>query len=144
MQLSYQFLAIVFIVLFQQHPSQWPPIFDSLWLSTSLSELWGRRWHQMMRDVVLNLGGQPFNSLFGRLGGLLGAFLVPGIVHDIELRSLGQGSSVGIIGFWVMNGVGVVLERIWTKTTGRRVAPGWVVFGAGRGCLGDSRSGGFG
>ena len=126
MQCSYQFMAIVCIVLFQQRPSQWPPLFDSPWLSTSLSELWGRRWHQMMRDVVLNLGSQPFNSLFGRLGGVLGAFLISGIVHDIELRSYGRGgNSVTIIGFWVMNGVGVVLERIWTKTTGRRVEGVW-------------------
>ena len=56
MQCGYQFLAIVCIVMFQQCPSQWPPLFDSPWLSTSLSEFWGRRWHQMMRDVVLNLG----------------------------------------------------------------------------------------
>ena len=126
LQLGYQFLAILCIVLFQQHPSQWPPLFDSPWLSTSLSELWGRRWHQMSRDVVLNLGSEPFNCLFGRLGGLFGAFLVSGIVHDIDLRSLGRGgNSVAIIGFWVMNGVGVVLERIWTKTTGRRVGNVW-------------------
>jgi hypothetical protein len=126
MQCGYQFLAIVCIVLFQQHPSQWPPIFDSPWLSTSLSEFWGRRWHQLMRDVVLNLGGQPFNRLFGRFGGLFGAFLVSGIVHDIKLRAIGRGgNSVAIIGFWVMNGVGVVLERIWTKTTGRRLGGVW-------------------
>jgi hypothetical protein len=125
-QWSYQFLAIVCVVLFQQCPSQWPPLFDSPWLSTSLSELWGRRWHQMMRDVVLNLGGQPFNRLFGRFGGLFGAFLVSGIVHDIELRASGRGgNSVAIIGFWVMNGVGVVLERIWTKATGKRVGGVW-------------------
>jgi len=121
-----RFLAIVWIILFQQRPSQWPPLFDSPWLSTSLSELWGRRWHQMMRELVLNLGGRPFNCLFGRLGGILGAFLVSGIVHDIEFRSAGRGgNSVVILGFWMMNGVGVVLERVWTKTTGRRVSGFW-------------------
>ena len=125
-QWSYQLLAIICIVLFQQRPSQWPPLFDSPWLSTSLSELWGRRWHQMMRDVVLNLGSQPFNCIFGRLGGLIGAFLVSGIVHDIELRSSGRGgNTLAIVGFWVMNGVGVVLERMWAKATGRRVGGVW-------------------
>ena len=126
MQCGYQFLAIVCIVLFQQRPSQWPPFFDHPWLSTSLSEFWGRRWHQMLRDVVLNLGGQPFDCLFGRVGGLLGAFLVSGIIHVIDLRSFGRGGNpVVIIGFWVMNAVGVVLERVWTKTTGRRVGGVW-------------------
>ncbi|KAH0833895.1 hypothetical protein J3R83DRAFT_11078 [Lanmaoa asiatica] len=109
-----------------QHPSQWPPLFDSPWLSTSLSELWGRRWHQMMRDMLLTLGGQPLNYLFGRLGGILGAFLVSGIFHDIELRSSGRGgNSVVLVGFWVMNGVGIVLERVWKKATGRSVGGIW-------------------
>ena len=126
MQWSYQFLAIICIVLLQQRPSQWPPLFDSPWLSTSLTELWGRRWHQMMRELLVTLGSRPFNSLFGRLGGLFGAFLVSGIFHDIELRSFGRGgNSVAIIGFWVMNGVGVVLERIWVKVMGRQVIGVW-------------------
>ena len=125
-QWSYQFLAIVCIVLFQQRPSQWPPLFDSPWLSTSLSELWGRRWHQMMREPFVTFGVRPFNYLFGRLGGVFGAFLVSGIFQDIEHRSFGRGgNSVAIIGFWVMNGVGVVLERIWTQATGRRVGGVW-------------------
>ncbi|KAH0833888.1 membrane bound O-acyl transferase family-domain-containing protein [Lanmaoa asiatica] len=128
-QWSYQFLAILCIILFQQLPSQWPPLFDSPWLSTSLSELWGRRWHQMMRDMLLTLGGQPFNYLFGRLGGLLGAFLISGMFHVIELHSLGRGgNSVAVLGFWIMNGVGVVLERVWKATTGRPVGGvlGWM------------------
>jgi len=126
LQWGYQFVAIVCIILFQQRPSQWPPLFDSPWLSTSLSDFWGRRWHQMIRDVALNLGGQPFNCLFGRLGGLFGAFLISGIVHDVEHRALGRGgNSAAIIGFFVMSGVGVVLERIWTKATGRRVGGLW-------------------
>ena len=80
----------------------------------------------MIRDAALNLGGRPFNYLFGRLGGLFGVFLVSGIFHDIELRAYGRGgNSVAVIGFFVMSGVGVVLERVWTKTTGRRVCGVW-------------------
>lgn len=119
---THQLVAIIFVILFQYHPSQWPPLFDSPWLSTSLTELWGRRWHQMMRELLVPLGMQPFGHLFGPLGGLFAAFLISGIFHDIELRSFGRGgNSVALIGFWVMNSVGVILERIWTKKTGRRV-----------------------
>ena len=125
-QWSYQLMAIVGTILFQQRPSQWPPLFDSPWLSTSLTEFWGRRWHQMMREFVVELGSRPFGYLFGRLGGILGAFLVSGLFHDVELRSFGAGgNSVAVVGFWVMNGVGVVLERVWTKTTGSRVGGVW-------------------
>ncbi|KAI9572384.1 hypothetical protein HD554DRAFT_1679328 [Boletus coccyginus] len=124
-QWGYHFLAIISIILFQQRPSQWPPLFDSPWLSTSLTELWGRRWHQMMRELVA-LGARPFSSLFGRLGSLFGAFLVSGIFHDIELRAFGRGgNSVAIIGFWVMNGVGVVLGRVWAGAAGEQVTGVW-------------------
>ncbi|KAG9308682.1 hypothetical protein JVU11DRAFT_11639 [Chiua virens] len=129
LQYTYRLLAILFVILFHQHPSQWPPLFEAPWLSTSLSELWGRRWHQMMRDMLLSLGGRPFGWMFGRLGGLVGVFLVSGVFHDIELRGNGLGgNSMGVIGFWVMNGVGVVLERVWKRTTGRRVGGvlGWM------------------
>ncbi|KAF8438370.1 hypothetical protein L210DRAFT_3646664 [Boletus edulis BED1] len=126
MQWSYHVLSVVCIILLQQRPSQWPPLFDSPWLSTSLTELWGRRWHQMMRELLVTLGMQPFSYLFGRLGGVFGAFLFSGIFHDIELRAFGRGgNSVAVIGFWVMNSVGVVLERVWKKTTGRRVGGVW-------------------
>ncbi|KAI9573448.1 hypothetical protein HD554DRAFT_2035262 [Boletus coccyginus] len=125
-QFTYVSLAIVCVVLLQQRPSQWQPLFDSPWLSTSLGEFWGRRWHQIMRDVVLSLGGRPFGCLFGRLGGVLGAFLVSAVIHIIELWSLGRGGNVAVtFSFWMMNGVGVVLERIWTKATGRRVGGVW-------------------
>lgn len=125
-QYTHQLLAIVFVIVFQQHPSQWLPLFDAPWLSTSLGELWGRRWHQMMRDMVLTLGAQPFSLLFGRLGGILGAFVVSGIFHDIELRSGGRGGdAVALVGFWVMNGVGIVSERVWMRTTGWSVRGVW-------------------
>ncbi|KAF9237189.1 membrane bound O-acyl transferase family-domain-containing protein [Melanogaster broomeanus] len=122
----YQLLTILFVTLLQQHPSQWPPLFDSPWLSTSLSDLWGRRWHQMFRHMLLTIGSLPFDFLFGRLGGIIGAFLVSGIFHDIELRSVGRGgNSLVVIGFFVMNGVGIVLERVWKRICGRSVRGIW-------------------
>ena len=125
-QWTYQLFAIVFTIVFQQRPSQWPPLFDDPWLSTSLTELWGRRWHQMMRELLVTLGLRPFGYLFGRLGGLIGAFLVSGVFHDIELRAFGRGgNTLVVVGFWVMSSVGVVLERLWTRWTGRRVGGVW-------------------
>ncbi|KIJ18060.1 hypothetical protein PAXINDRAFT_167360 [Paxillus involutus ATCC 200175] len=126
MEWSYQLQAILFVTLLQQRPSQWPPLFDSPWLSTSLGDLWGRRWHQMFRHVFLTLGGRPFSYLFGRLGGIIGVFLLSGVYHDIEFRSLGRGgNSLVVIGFFVMNGVGIVLERVWKRVYGRRVGGTW-------------------
>ncbi|KIK92464.1 hypothetical protein PAXRUDRAFT_829932 [Paxillus rubicundulus Ve08.2h10] len=129
MEWSYQFQATLFVTLLQQRPSQWPPLFDSPWLSTSLGDLWGRRWHQMFRHVFITLGGRPFDYLLGRLGGIIGVFLVSGIYHDIELRSVGRGgNSLVVIGFFVMNGIGIVLERVWKRVYDRRVGGigGWI------------------
>ncbi|KAF8124324.1 hypothetical protein EV363DRAFT_1354184, partial [Boletus edulis] len=123
LQYTYKFLAIVCVIAFHQHPSQWPPLFDAPWLSTSLSELWGRRWHQMVRDMVFTLGYRPFQFLFGPLGGLVGAFSVSGVFHNMELGR--GGYAVVVLGFWAMNGVGVALERVWKRVTGRRVGGMW-------------------
>lgn len=122
-QYTYKFLAIVCMLAFYQEPSQWPPLFDKPWLSTSLGALWGRRWHQMMRDMLMTLGMQPFEWALGRPGGLLGAFFVSGVFHDIELGR--GGYTTVVVGFWVMNGVGVVLERVWKKVTGKQVGGVW-------------------
>ncbi|KAF9237194.1 hypothetical protein BU15DRAFT_63360 [Melanogaster broomeanus] len=109
MELCHILLAILFVTVFQQHPSQWPPLFDSPWLSTSVSDFWGRRWHQMIRHTLLMVAGRPFNVLFGRLG-----------------ESVGRGGNFFIVvGFFVMNGVGVVLERVWKRVSGRSVGGIW-------------------
>ncbi|KAF9238543.1 hypothetical protein BU15DRAFT_62509 [Melanogaster broomeanus] len=121
----YHLLATLCVIVFQQHPSQWPPLLDSPWLSTSLSEFWGRRWHQIFRHTFLMVGGRPFNFLFGRLGGVLGVFLVSGLLHDVELHAVGRGNFIVVVGFFTMNGVGVVLERVWKRVCGRSVGGIW-------------------
>ena len=125
LQHTYHLLGIVCVILFQQHPSHWPPPFDIPLFSTSLNELWGRRWHQMMRDAVLNLGYHPLSRLFGRFVGLLGAFLVSGVFHSFDLEQHRSGYVVVCLVFWVMNSVGVALERLWKKATGREVRGVW-------------------
>lgn len=128
-QFAYYAMAMVFITAFFQHPTQWPPVFDKPWLSTSLSDLWGRRWQQMLRFPFVSCGGKPFAYLFGRPGGILGTFLVSGIFHYIELIAVGRGGSASAeIGFFFLNGVGVLLERAWSKKVGRRVQGiyGWI------------------
>ncbi|KAL4071676.1 hypothetical protein V8B97DRAFT_2023805 [Scleroderma yunnanense] len=126
---AYHSLAIICIVIFHQHPSQWPPLFDKPWLSTSLSEFWGRRWHQVLRYHFSLLGGIPLSYIFGRAGLVLGTFLLIGLFHDIKIRAVGRGSSSLVeVGFFVMNGVGILLERVWAKARDCRVhgAYGWI------------------
>ncbi|KAI6003208.1 membrane bound O-acyl transferase family-domain-containing protein [Pisolithus orientalis] len=127
---AYYSLAIVCIIVFRQRPSQWPPLFDRPWLSTSLSDFWGRRWHQMFRFPLVSCGGVPLAYLFGRPGGVLGTFMMSAIFHIIELRAVGRGSNIAVqVSFFALNGVGVLLERAWAKRTGRRLKGsvcGWI------------------
>ena len=126
---GYQLLSVIFVILFWQHPSQWPPLFDKPWLSTSLSDLWGRRWHQMLRQSAVALGGSPLACFLGRPGYVLGTFLFSGAIHCAQFLATKRGGNPMFEGgFFVMNGVGILLERAWSKMTGRRVGGvyGWM------------------
>ncbi|KAG6369799.1 membrane bound O-acyl transferase family-domain-containing protein [Boletus reticuloceps] len=126
---TYQLHAVVFTIVFQQYPSQWPPLFDSPWLSTSLISLWGRRWHQLFRECFVVVGSKPMEKYLGRAGTVMGAFAISGLLHDIGMRGMGRGGDTAeVVGFFLLHGVGVSMEHAWKKATGRRVGGiiGWL------------------
>ena len=128
-EFTYQVYAALFTILFRQYPSQWPPLFDSPWLSTSLASLWGRRWHQAFRECFVAVGSKPLGRYLGRAGTVMGAFAVSGVLHDIGMRGMGRGGdTLAVAGFFLMQGVGVVMEHAWKQATGRRVGgvAGWL------------------
>jgi hypothetical protein len=124
-QFSSDMMTILCITIFQQHPTQWPPLFDSPWYSTSLADFWGRRWHQMLRGIFIDVGARPLSFLIGRIGGVMGAFICSAILHSFGLWGMGRESEFWSIGlFYLMQGVGCILEALFTKATGRKVG-GW-------------------
>lgn len=135
-QTAYEFLTLIGVGIFNQHPLQWPPVFDSPWLATSLTEFWAKRWHQIFRDMFISVGAKPLSMLIGRLGGVIGAFLVSGILHDFGLWGMGRGAEFSTVGgYFLMQGFGIILEHTWRHFTGARVggfvgriwAVSWVV-----------------
>ncbi|KAF9524844.1 membrane bound O-acyl transferase family-domain-containing protein [Crepidotus variabilis] len=125
----YHMFAIIGITVFRQSPMQWPPVSDKPYLSTSLNEFWTKRWHQLFRDCFIGFGGKPLMLVIGRVGAILGAFLASGILHDAGTWGMGRGTDVSYIsGFFFMNGVGVLLEVLYKKMTGKRVGGfvGWI------------------
>ncbi|THV02797.1 hypothetical protein K435DRAFT_652611, partial [Dendrothele bispora CBS 962.96] len=126
MQTIYDINTLIAVLLLRQSPRDWPPFFHKPWQATSLTEFWGKRWHQFFREIFVGLGGQPFSLVFGRVGGVMGSFLVSGILHYLGLWGMGKGSSIfGMIGFFLMMGVGVTLEGLFKKVTGMRTE-GWL------------------
>ncbi|KAG9126539.1 hypothetical protein FRC07_003080 [Ceratobasidium sp. 392] len=141
-----------------QSPSAWPPVMEDPWLTTSLHDFWGRRWHQLLRQTFFIGGGYPLSFVFGRaigiffgkrasrtaeLAGLvLGAFTASGLFHMFAMYAMGRGIEWRVVTFFSAQAVGLALERVWKATTGRRVdgwwgriwAYAWVIIG-GQWCL---------
>lgn len=125
-ELVYQIHAIEFVLLFGQTPSQWPPLFDAPWLSTSLASFWGHRWHQLFRECFISVGARPLSYLLGRTGGVMGAFLISGALHYLGLEAMGRGGHpVVVFGFFIMQAIGLILEGMWKRCTGLRVDGFW-------------------
>ena len=128
-QMWYNFAIVPAILVLGQDPAQWPPLFDAPWRATSVSDFWGRRWHQLFRHMFLVLGGYPLSFVLGRTGIVIGAFLASGVIHHISLVVLNTGVEIWrmLVGFGMM-GPGILAERAFYQLTGRRVGGvvGWV------------------
>ncbi|KAI0310851.1 membrane bound O-acyl transferase family-domain-containing protein [Amylostereum chailletii] len=136
-QATYDAVAYICIVLLGQKPEQWPPLFQEPWRAESLADFWGVRWHQVFKRAFVVCGAKPASKIFGRAGGLLGAFFVSGIMHDFGVWGAGLGTDPAAITlFFMMMGVGCMLEVIWQQKTGMKVggvmgrvwALAWTVF----------------
>ena len=127
------FVAVAFL---GQDPKEWPPLSTKPWLSESLGEFWGKRWHQLFRDTFVGLGYTPLYTIgsgiggnaVGKVCGVLGAFTVSGILHYVGLWGMGRGSeAVPMVGFFFMQGVGVILERAFLRSSrGGFQVIGWI------------------
>ncbi|KAG0707884.1 membrane bound O-acyl transferase family-domain-containing protein [Suillus ampliporus] len=127
---GYEFTAVLCVLIFRQHPDQWPPSFGSPWRATSLREFWSRSWHQLFRRTFIFLGGYPLSLLFGRIGGVMGAFLASGLFHHVALHAIDPSSEMWrmLLPFGMM-GVGVILERVVVgNKTGGWMGWMWTMF----------------
>lgn len=127
-QMCYDLCTIPAVLVLRQDPAQWPPAFNAPWRLTSLSDFWGRRWHQFLRYTFLLLG-YPLSFILGRAGGVIGAFLASAVLHHIALCPLNSPIEFWwmLVGFGIM-APGILAERAFHQTTGRQVggALGWV------------------
>jgi len=62
----------------------------------------------------------------GRLGSIIGVFFVSGLLHDLGLWGMGRGTDFWhVVGFFLVMGVGVLIEAVWRNTSGTKVH-GWI------------------
>jgi len=128
-EVFYHTATLIGRILLRQPAWRWPPLSHRPWTSTSITDFWSFRWHQIFRHIYVVFGSRPGGALFGRPGALVGAFAVSGVMHDLGMWGFGKGTefrSVG--GFFLLMGVGAALEHGFKEVTGRRVGGlwGWV------------------
>jgi len=112
-------------IVYRQPAFMWPRLFHRPWMSTSIQEFWNFRWHQLARHSFVVYGARPGGALFGRPGAVMGAFAVSAILHHVGLWGVGKGTEfITAGGFFLLMGVGVVMEGAFTRATGIRVG-GW-------------------
>ncbi|CAE6451958.1 unnamed protein product [Rhizoctonia solani] len=134
-------LFTLILVSLWQPPSAWPPVMERPWATTSLHDFWGKRWHQLLRQIFFVGGGYPlaflgetaFGTLFGKraartaglCGLLFGTFTASGLFHMFAMYAMGQGIEWKVVGFFSAQAIALLLERAWRATTGRRVSGWW-------------------
>ena len=65
MDVSYHASTLVGLILLRQSAWQWPPLFNRPWTSTSITDCWGFRWHQIFRHEFAALSPRPGRALLG-------------------------------------------------------------------------------
>ena len=128
-EMLYRIGALVGRVVLRQPASDWPPISNRPWLSTSIHQYWSFRWHQLFRHIFIVFGARPGGALLGRPGALMGAFSVSAALHYFMVWGLGNGSEFTTVGgYFLAMGFGVALEIAFKTATGVRVQgfSGWL------------------
>ena len=128
----YALVTLIGVGLFHQSPLLWPPFLDHPFSSDSLTVFWAKRWHQFLRRLFIVFGGYPgywFGSWISKevakVTMVLGVFTASGLYHELTTYTMGRGFDRNITLFFVWQALAVLGERVWYKTTGRKVQ-GWV------------------
>ena len=136
--LGYSFYVTVAsfsVAVLHESPARWdPPLFRVPWLSTSVSEFWNKRWHQMLRSTFMAAGYWPVRAALKRIAGLrvaniaaiCGAFLASGIIHELGRSAMVPGFKItGVTVFFAIQPVAIFGEQLFEYATGRRVGGFW-------------------
>lgn len=121
-------------------PSRWdPPAVDVPWISSSVGEFWGRRWHQYLRITFMTVGYWPVRSFLTPIAGrrvaniaaIFGAFMASGLVHDLGRVTLAPKPGFAITEvslFFAIQPLAIFAEQVWHYYTGHRVQGvlGWI------------------
>jgi hypothetical protein len=79
--------------------------------ATALSDFWGRRWNLGFRQLTHRLIFTPARARVGAPAALTLSFLASGLIHDLVISLPARGGYGSPTGYFVVQGLGVLLER---------------------------------
>ncbi|KAF8316122.1 hypothetical protein DL93DRAFT_2078375 [Clavulina sp. PMI_390] len=150
LEMMYLMCALIGVLFCGSEPTSWLPLVEKPWISTSLHDLWGRRWHQLFRRSFLLVGGYPLavivrlflvrdtsttgaeakKSSLNPSAIAIGTCVASAMIHYWDFYALSHGTMPGYltVAFFIAQGVGLTLERELKRVTGKVVGGfrGWL------------------
>ncbi|XP_062179884.1 probable long-chain-alcohol O-fatty-acyltransferase 5 [Phragmites australis] len=84
----------------------------------SLSDFWGRQWNLMAVDLLRASAYEPVRARWGRDAGVLAAFLMSGLLHELLYWYMTlQWPNGEMLRFFILHGVFQIAER-WARAAG--------------------------
>jgi hypothetical protein len=123
--LFYSCLTFLSVSFLHTPASSWPPVMDNPWISDSMHAFWAKRWHQILRRTFIVFGGYPGKFVLGNVGMVLGTFIASGLYHECAIYAMSRGWDWRVPLFFAMQGPILIVEKLWSRVTGRRVG-GWI------------------
>lgn len=75
-----------------------PQLFDHIFSSKSLTDFWGKHWHQALRRTLNIFGGYPafwlgswISKEAAKIFALFGVFTASGLFHEVSAHVMGKG-----------------------------------------------------
>ena len=123
----YNIISLISVLCCGSRPEDWPPMMGDLWAVRSLHEFWSQGWHQALQRTFLTYGGFPGQGLAGGVGMVFSTFLASALFHEIGIATTGVDMDRRVFLFFLLQAVGITMEKAFRMVTGRRVGGvlGW-------------------
>ncbi len=87
------------------------PIMHNPLRSTSVADLWGRRWNRAFRQLSDRFVFRPTRPALGAAGALLLCFLISGLIHELAITIPARGGWGGPTAYFLIQGFALLVQR---------------------------------